>query len=232
MIHERALATAAVGLVLSAHVFAAPDLSRYRDFQLGSDVAGVCAAAAIAATDVKTRHQRPAVLQDIEWRPSRWVSGSVTPSTDPVEQILFSFYNDQLFRVVVDYNHERTEGMTRADMIEGISAVYGASLPRTAGASRRAPSPLEAESGVVLARWGDGKHTVVLYETSAYGTAFRLVVTGSRLEALARTAETQAQRLDDREAPQREAARKQEDRDTALAAAAKARATNKRLFRT
>jgi hypothetical protein len=76
-----------------------------------------------------------------------------------------------------------------------------------------------------------GRHRV-LYETSDYGTAFRLVVTDSRLEALARTAETQAQRLDDREAPQREAARKQEDRDTALAAAAKARATNKRLFRT
>ena len=231
MIHARVLATAAVGLVLSAPVFGAPDLSAYRNFQLGSDVARVCAAGGIAATDVKTRHQRPAVLQDIEWRPSRWVSGSVTPSTDPVEQILFSFYNDQLFRVVVDYSHERTEGMTRGDLIEGISAVYGAARPRTAGASRRAPSPLEAESGVVLARWGDGEHTVVLYETSAYGTAFRLIVTDSRLEALARTAEAQAQRLDDREAPQREAARQQEERDTARAAAVKARAANKRVFR-
>ena len=29
---------------------------------------------------------------------------------DPVEQMVFSFYNNQLFRIVVDYRQERTEG--------------------------------------------------------------------------------------------------------------------------
>jgi hypothetical protein len=42
-------------------------------------------------------------------------------STDPVERIVFSFCNDQLFRVAIDYGHDRTEGMTDADMVEAIS---------------------------------------------------------------------------------------------------------------
>ena len=151
-------------------------------------------------------------------------------STDPVEQILFSFYNDQLFRVVVDYGRERTEGMTPADMIEAISAVYGAPLPRTSRDARVA-SRLEIESGSPQARWGDSEHAVVLYQTSSYDAAFRLIVTDSRLENLARKAAAQAQRLDDQEAPQRELALQQNERAEARAAAAKARAANKSMFR-
>jgi hypothetical protein len=61
-------------------------------------------------------HQRPAVLQDLEWKPSAWAPGSMSVSTDPVEKFVFSFYNDRLYRVVVDYGYDRTEGMTDADM--------------------------------------------------------------------------------------------------------------------
>jgi hypothetical protein len=83
-----------------------------------------------------------------------------------------------------------------------------------------------------VSQWGDAGHTVALYKTSAYGGPFRLIVTDTRLENLARTAEAQAQRLDDREAPQRDAARLQKERDDTRDAAAKARAVNKRAFRT
>lgn len=38
----------------------------------------------------------------------------------------------QLFRIVVDYGQNRTEGMTEADMIEAISAVYGTPAGRLA----------------------------------------------------------------------------------------------------
>ena len=148
-------------------------------------------------------------------------------STDPVEQILFSFYNDQLFRVVVDYGRERTEGMTNADMIEAVSALYGTPLVRTSRPVGQAASRLEAESGSALARWGDAEHAVGLYQTSSYGSAFRLIVTETRLDDLARKAETQALRLDEQEAPRREVARQQKER----ADAAKARASNKDVFR-
>jgi hypothetical protein len=231
MIKARTLATVACGIICLTRGVDGQSLSQYRNFALGSDVASVSAVAGVDPAEAKTIHQRPAVLQDLEWRPSRWVAGSNASSVDPVEQILFSFYNDQLFRVVVDYGHERTEGMTAADMIEGISSVYGAPLPRSSRVAGRAASQLETESGSVVARWGDSEHRVVLYQTSSYGAAYRLIVADARLDDLARKAGTQAGRLDDQEAPAREIARQKKERDDARVAAAKARAANKGVFR-
>jgi hypothetical protein len=228
--HARTLAICAIGLACSTYGLEGEGLSRYRNFELGSDVAAVSALAGIAASEAKTTHQRPALLQDLEWRPSHWIAGSTETSTDPVELMLFSFYNDQLFRVVVDYGQERTEGMTDADMIEAISAVYGPPLPRTSRGAGITASRLEAESGTPIARWGDPQHAVTLFQTSAYRGSFRLVVADTRLATLALTAEAQAQRLDEREAPQREAARQQKEREDGRVAAAKARAANKLGF--
>jgi hypothetical protein len=168
------------------------------------------------------------VLQDLEWRPSRWGTGA--NATDPVERISFSFYNDQLFRIVVDYSHDRTEGMTQADMIEALSAVYGAVLPKTTRGAGRVASEVETESGAVFARWGDAEHSVVLYQTSSYRPAFRLIVTDVPRAELARKADADAQRLDVQEAPQREVARQNKERADQQAAAAKARSTNKGVF--
>ena len=43
-----------------------------------------------------TVHQRPVLLQDLAWRPSRWTRGSTADSTDRVEQIRSA--NKGLFR--------------------------------------------------------------------------------------------------------------------------------------
>lgn len=221
-----------VGLVCcSTHALGGQGLSRYRNFELGSSLASVSTLTGLPSSEAKTIHERPAVLQDLEWRPSHWTPGSsASASTDSVDQVLFSFYDDRLFRMVVDYGHERTEGMTNADMIEALSAVYGTPVPRTSRAPGVA-SRLEIESGSPVARWGDSDHAVVLYQTSSYDAAFRLIVTDARLETLARKAAAQAQRLDDQEAPQRELALQQKERAEARAAAAKARAANKSVFR-
>jgi hypothetical protein len=171
-------------------------------------------------------------LQDLEWRPSRWTRGSTADSTDPVERIVFSFYNDHLFRIVVDYGHDRTDGMTDADMIEAISAVYGPSVKPARGALR-VQSQVEIESGSPVVRWGsaDGADgAVVLYRTSSYRETFRLILTDAALADLARKAATQAVRLDEQQAPQREIARQKKERDDARVAAEKARAANKGLF--
>ena len=229
--NARTFAICVVGAVVFAPGLDGQGLSQYRNFELGSDLASVSTLAGIASSDAKIIHQRPAVLQDLAWRPSHWVEGSTSPSTDPVEQIVFSFYNDQLFRVVVDYGHERTEGMTDADMIEAISSEYGTPLKRTSRVPVRVASRLETESGSPLARWGDTGHAVVLYRTSSYGEAFRLIVTEAPLDALARKAETQATRLNEQDAPRREIARQKKERDDARAAAAKARVANKGIFR-
>ena len=44
---------------------------------------------------------------------------------DPVKDVLFSFYNGELFRMVVNYDPGKTQGLTNDDMVGAISATYG-----------------------------------------------------------------------------------------------------------
>jgi hypothetical protein len=230
MMNTRTRAIAVFGFVCLAHGLAGQGLSQYRNFVLGSDLASVSTLAGVAPAEAKTIHQRPALLQDLEWRPSAWTPGSTSVSTDPVEKIVFSFYNDQLFRVVVDYAYDRTEGMTDADMIEAIGAVYGTPVTRIPGAVRAA-SRVDTESGSPVARWGDAEHTVALSRISSYRERFRLIVTTSALDDLARKAAIQGMRLDAQDAPRREIVRQKKERDDGRAAAEKARVANKAVFR-
>lgn len=213
------------------HALSGESFSTYRQFELGSNVSSVAAAAGIAASEVTLVHQRPAVLQDLEWRPSRWGVGLSAPSNDPVERMTFSFYNDRLFRIVVEYGMQWTEGMTPPDLVEAISRVYGAPTGRPARNPAQAESRSDIEYGAPIGRWGvAGDHTVVLYQTTSYLGAFRLVVTDVPRADLAAKADTEAKRLDEREAPQREAARETKQRADEREAAAKARLANKGDF--
>ena len=85
--------------------------------------------------------------------------------------------------------------------------------------------------GSPVARWGDAGHTIVLYRSAMSGDTFRLVVTDSGLDRLARKATVAAARLDEQEAPQREIARQKKERDDGRANAAKSRVFNKGVFR-
>jgi hypothetical protein len=120
--------------------------------------------------------------------------------------------------------------MTDADVIAALSTEYGAQLKPLARAGRGGLSQVEEESGSPIARWGGADRAVVLY-LSSYAAGFRIIVTSPRLEALARTAEAQASRLDEREAPQRELARQKKETDDARVSQEKARAANKAAFR-
>jgi len=230
MMNTRTLTICAIGTVLLTHGTAGQSLAQYRNFELKSDLAAVSTLTGVPAAEAKTIHKRPAVMQDLEWRPSHWVTPSSEASTDPVEQMAFSFYNNQLFRIVVDYGYDRTEGMTDADVIEGISAVYGIPVKRTPVAARAA-TRIEIESGSPVARWGDAGHSVVLYRNSSSKKTFRLIVTDPALDDMARKAESQAARLDEQEAPSREVARQKKERDDSRTAAEKARVVNKGVFR-
>src|SRR5437899_1325752 len=97
----------------------AGDLSRYREFQLDTDLPAV-----VKQADVKTIHQRPALIQDLCWEPHVRLSADA----DSVKEVLFSFYNGDLFRVVVHYDRYKTEGLTADDLIQAISATYGTGL--------------------------------------------------------------------------------------------------------
>lgn len=221
-----ALGLTVLGVVITAAATQGETAAHYRDFQLGGSLASVSAITGAPASDVKTIHTRPASLQSLEWR--RPYAGSSGTAVDPVQQIAFSFYNDQLFRLVVDYDRNRTEGMTDGDMIEAITGMYGS----TVKAPLKATSPsasIDEESGTRVAGWGDGEYTAVLYRSS-YASGFRMIVTSVRLSALARTAAGEAVRLDERDAPQRERDRQKKQADDDRAAKAKARAANKAGF--
>jgi hypothetical protein len=230
MINSRTLAIVGLGLVLSPQVLEGQNRSRYRDFQLGSDVPSVSALAHVVASEAKTIHQRPAVIQELEWQPPYFASGSAAPRPDPVRQIVFSLYNDQLFRLVIDDDRQRTDGMTDGDMIEAISETYGSALKPRLSKTSAVVSPIETESGPPIARWGDADYSVVLYRSS-YASGFRVIVTSPRLDALARTADAQAIRLDEREAPQREIARQKKDVEDTCVSQEKARLAHKAAFR-
>lgn len=213
---------------LSVQPLDAQDRMSYRDFQLGTDVASIAKQIGTAPSDVKLVHQRPAVMQNLEWRP-RYFSRGVSPQTDPVELIVFRFYDDQLFRVVVDYDRDKTEGMTETDMIEAITAEYGAAT-RVLPVANRAPTLDYGAADAPVAIWGDKESSVTLLRV-AYPVSFRLVVAHTRLDNLARTASAEAVRLDVKEAPQREIARQKQESEEALAALKKAKTENKAVFR-
>jgi hypothetical protein len=230
MINTHTLTIVALGLVVSTQALQGQDRSRYRDFQLGSDLQSVSALAKVAASDATTVHQRPAVIQKLEWRLPYFMSGSTAPQNDPVREIVFSFYNDQLSKMVVDYDHDRTAGMTDADMIEAISTAYGSPLKPAVKKTRAVASQVEEESSTPVARWGDADYSVVLYRSS-YASGFRIIVTSPQLDALARTADAQAIRLDERGAPQREIARQKKEVEDTRVSQEKARIANKAAFR-
>ena len=203
-----------------APLISARDLSRYREFQLGMDLFAVAKRARTNPSAAKVVHQRPAVIQELEWR----YPGSL-PEADPVKEILFSFYNGELCRMVVSYDPYKTEGLTVEDMIETISARYGTATRPAAEITFR-----YNESQKVLARWEDSQYSFNLVRSS-YGLTFAMVVFSKRLDALAQAAIAEAIRLDKQEAPQREIERQKKQDEEMRVVHEKARLVNKPSFR-
>jgi hypothetical protein len=207
------------------------DRTRYRDYRLGSTLASVAALTKVSASEAKTLHQRPTLIQELDWRQPYVMSGSTMSQSDPVQRIVFSFCGDQLFRLVISYDRHRTEGLTDGDMIEAISQMYGAALLQASSTSVSGlPTSLAAEFGAPIALWGDADYAVALYRSS-FVSEFRVVVTSPQLDALAQTATAEAIRLDQHDAPQREADRKQQEAEDTRTAQEKARLANKATFK-
>jgi hypothetical protein len=224
MTSARTLAISIAWLLSSASVSAAQDLSGYREFQLGTSLVTIARLAGIGP-EARVLHQRPALIQELMWLPPPGVGSS--PQGDSVRKVLFSFYNDQLFRIAVNYDRDRTQGLTVEDMVEAISTKYG---PTTPPATAVVPSL----SGVfndgdrILAHWEDSQYSVNL---TSYLSTFALVVSSKRLDALARVASVESMRLDKQEAPQRDVDRQQKQIDEHRVKQETARRVNKAIFR-
>jgi hypothetical protein len=210
--------------LLSARSVDAPDLSRYREFQFGMDLAAVAKLVDMRPSEAKVIHQRPAVIQELTWQPL-----SSSPQADPVRTIFFSFYNDELFRIVVNYDRYKTEGLTTEDVVEALSAKYGTAT-KPAAEIIFSSSQVYNDSEVVIARWEDSQYSFNLFRSS-YQPTFGMVGFSKRLDALARAAIAEAIRLDEQEAPQRKIERQKKQDAEDRAAQAKARLVNKPAFR-
>ena len=75
---------------VSAPAMGTMDLSRYRNFQFGEALPALAKQAGLELSGVKLVHERPAVIQELEW--PIWLGDGSAPQTDPVKTILFSFY--------------------------------------------------------------------------------------------------------------------------------------------
>jgi hypothetical protein len=228
MISTRKLVIPIFWAALSIPLIYAQDLSKYREFQLGMDMSAVAEQADMKPSQAKMIHQRPAVIQELEWRPQSSYSSSA--QTDPVKEVLFGFYNGQLYRIVVTYYQDRIEGLTNEDMIESISAKYGTPTMPAAKIVSSSSSQVYGDSEKVIARWEDPQHSLNLFRFS-YQATFGLLVFSKRLDGLAQAAIIEAIRLNDQEAPQREIDRQKKEADEKRAAEQKARPTNKANFR-
>ena len=153
---------------------------------------------------------------------------------ESVKKIEFRFYNGQLFRLVVTYDRDKTEGMTTEDMIAAISATYGLpllpamQLPPSVAAATGGSGPLDNHEKV-LADWGDSEHSIVLFQ-SPYGAGFGLAVRSRPVDALAHGALVEGARLDVEEAHQREIERQRKAVEDKRLRSEAARRANKPTF--
>jgi hypothetical protein len=228
MINTRSFVISFFFAVLCMPLIYAQDLSSYRGFQLGMSLQALAKQAGMKPSEAKVVYQRPAVIQELEWWPRS--SDFTSAGVDPVKGIQFSFYNGELYRILVSYDPQRTEGLTDKDLMEGISALYGAATAPVAKVIISPPSQVYSDSEKVIACWEDSRYSINLFRLS-YGSAPGMLFFSRPLDALAQVAIVQAIRLNAQEAPQREIDRQKQEDANKLAAEQKARPVNKVNFR-
>jgi hypothetical protein len=222
----RRLAVSIVCAVVLPSFIYAQDLSSYREFRIGTNLVTIAKQTGMRPSEATTIHQRTAKIQELTWH--RFLSSS--SQSDPVREVVFGFYNGDLFRIVVNYDPNRTEGLTDADMIEALSANYGAATRPTAKIVISSSSTNYSESENVLACWEDAQYSFNLFRFSG-NSSFGMAVLSKRLDALAQAAIVEGARLDQQEAPQREIERQKRENEENRIAQEKTRSANKATFR-
>ena len=228
MITARRLVVSVFCALLWTPLIEAQDFSRYREFQFGTSLPTVAKQADVKQSEAKAVHQRPAVIEELQWRPKNYLS--VSPQSDPVKDVLFSFYNGELFRMVVNYDPSKTLGLSNDDLVGAISATYGSPTRPAARTITFSSAQGYSETEQILARWEDAQYSFNLFRSS-YQPNFGMVVFSKRLDAIARLAIVNSIRLDQQEAPQREIERQKKEAQENRTTEEKARLTNKANFR-
>ena len=201
MIRRAAIALAVV--VLCDPLIHAQDLSKYRNFSFGMSAASVSKITEEKPADLIAIHDHPALIQELTWYPPLPFE-SLRPA-EPVQKVLFSFYNGELYRMLVTYDIDAVKGLTSEDMIRILSAKYGIAT-RPAAEVNFPTNDAYRSTEKVIARWEDPQYSLNLFRSSMSDT-FAVVMFAKRLDAQAATSIGESARLERQEAPQMEAAR-------------------------
>ena len=212
-----------VALLLTAPLLWAQDLSKYRHFTLGMSLTRVLERTDQKMADVNAIHGRPALIQELTWWPPN-IPGTSYRS-DTVEQILFSFYNGELYKISVIYNPTSTEGLTTEDMVKSISTKYGPATNVVVEIDSAKDDRYEVRQKPV-ASWEDAQYSFNLVRSS-FTDHLGLIIYSKRVNAEAELAIVEAVKLEEQEVPQQEAVRQKKQMDDLEVA----RQKNQKIFR-
>src|SRR6202158_2367988 len=219
----RSVGISIVMMLVSAPLIQGQDLSKYRGFSLGMSLPELSNQVDLKPLQTKLIQKRPSVIQEL----TCWPSGSSDYSlkADSVWQIFFSFYNGELFRILVTYDQDATHGLTAEDMVEAISTKYGTAT-RPDGEISFPTNELYRSTQKVIARWEDSQYSINLVR-SRFLNSFVLAMFSKRLNAQADAAIAKSIKLEGQEAPQKEIDRQKKETDELEAA----RQKNRKIFR-
>ena len=208
-------------ILFSAPVIYGQDLSKYRNFSFGMSLVELSKQVDLKPLQTKLIHKRPAVIQELTWWP-RESSGS-SLQAEPIWQVLFAFYNGELYRILVTYDRHATEGLSVEDMVEAISAKYGTATRPDVEISF-STNELYRSTEKVIARWEDSEYSFNLFRSSFLNT-FGLVMFSKGLDVQVRAAIAESIKLKEQEDPQREIERQKKVADNLEATRQKNRTT-------
>jgi hypothetical protein len=112
--------------------------------------------------DVRTIDKKPALIEALEWNPNEFSTQQTLSKS--LRQIRFSFYNSELYKMVVTYDYAKTDGLTTEDVIGAISAEYGKpTTPESSSVTVSAADTSFADTQKVLALWEDTDSSYSLF---------------------------------------------------------------------
>jgi len=197
-------------LLLAAPMLRAQDFSKYRNFSLGTNLPAVLKHTEQRLVDVKATHDGSSLFQELTWRPAYSI-GATSSRSESVDEVVFSFYKGELYKMVVTYDRASTEGFTGDDMVKSIAAKYGPATSIALEIDSAGNEQYELRQKPV-ASWEDSQYSFNLVR-SQFSNAFQLVIYSKRVNAEADAALVQVVKVDELEAPQRAVARQKKEAD-------------------
>ena len=196
-------------VLFSTPILSGQNLSTYRKFSLGASLASISKQVGQDPGQAKLIHQSPAVIQQLTYWP---IPTSLYASrAESVSQILFSFYDGELYKIAVTYYGDATRGLTEDDMVQAISTRYGTAT-RFYPEIRLPANDEYAPEETVIATWEDPGNSADLSRSGSLNS-FELTVFSKTLEVKAQAAIVESLELEKQEAPQKEIDRQKSEAD-------------------